>query len=349
MRWADSCKLFFLRLKDVAMNCEVAHERIVTAAYGELPDEQAHELELHIDDCADCQREREQVLALQVLSRTLPVIEPDANLVARARLRLDEALDALPPRRWYERWAQTARNGFASLQSAPVAAALVLVLGAGAGGYGGYRYGQHRAPASSGLAVLASSASVPQAAASKTALDLKDVASVSGVVRKPGPGEIVDVNYNQVVPHHIVGSLDDPSIRQLLMIGTENPTSARVRGDTVSLLAAECRAGHSCRPAGIRDALIVALRYDANPTVRERALAGLEPYVAEDVRVRDAVLEALMNDTDPKIRSTSISMLEPVEADTSVRQVLNTVSTSDENPHIRYVSRQILDQVPEIQ
>ena len=30
------------------MNCEVAHERIVTAAYGELPDHEAHELERHI-------------------------------------------------------------------------------------------------------------------------------------------------------------------------------------------------------------------------------------------------------------------------------------------------------------
>jgi len=30
------------------MNCELAHERIVTAAYGELPDEQMHELEAGI-------------------------------------------------------------------------------------------------------------------------------------------------------------------------------------------------------------------------------------------------------------------------------------------------------------
>ncbi len=116
------------------MNCEVAHERIVTAAYGELPDEQAHELERHLDGCADCQQEREQVLALQVLAAALPVEEPDANLMARARMRLDEALDALPPRRWYERIGQRLRNGWAGLQSAPVAAALVLALGAGAGG-----------------------------------------------------------------------------------------------------------------------------------------------------------------------------------------------------------------------
>ena len=90
----------------------------------------------------------------------------------------------------------------------------------------------------------------------------------------------------------------------------------------MGLLAAECKAGHSCQAAGIRDALMVALRYDKNAGVREKALEGLEPYVAEDVRVRDAVLEALMNDADPRIRTAAINILEPVEADTSVRQVL---------------------------
>lgn len=332
------------------MNCEIAHERIVTAAYGELPDEQAHELERHVDDCAECRQEREQVLALQVLATALPVADPDANLLARARTRLDEALDALPPRRWYERWGQRMRNGFAGLKSAPVAAALVLFLGAGAGGFGGFRYAQRQAVPQSVPAAQApvAAASLQQQPHADEAMNLKDVAGVSSVIRKPG-SETVDVSYNEVVPHHVIGSLHDPSIRQLLMIGTENPNSARVRGDAVRLLASECRAGHSCRPSGIRDALIVALRYDASPVVREQALAGLEPYVAEDVRVRDAVLEALMNDTDPKIRTTSIEMLAPVEADTSVRQVLNTVSNSDENPHIRFVSRQILSQVPEIQ
>ncbi len=329
------------------MNCEVAHERIVTAAYGELPDEQAHELERHLDGCAECLQEREQVLALQVLAQALPVAEPDANLIARARMRLAEALDALPPRRWYERWAQRMGNGFAGLRSAPVAAMLVLAVGAGAGGWGGFRYAQRHTISQGATAAKASTASAEQAQPSDAALNLKDVASVSSMVRMPG--HEIDIVYNQMVAHHLVGSLDDPSIRQLLMIGTENPNSAQVRGDAVSLLAAECRAGHSCRPSGIRDALIVALRYDASPAVREQALAGLEPYVAEDVQVRDAVLEALMSDNDPKIRTTSISMLGPVEADTSVRQVLNTVSTSDENPYIRYVSRQILNQVPEIQ
>jgi hypothetical protein len=160
---------------------------------------------------------------------------------------------------------------------------------------------------------------------------------------------MVEVSYNQLVPQRMQGSLDDPAIRQLLMLASENSTSAGVRDDSVGLMAAECRAGHSCQAAGIRDALMVALRYDRNEGVREKALQGLEPYVAEDVRVRDAVLEALLNDADPRIRTAAISILEPVEADTTVRQVLHTVASSDRNPYIRTASRQVLSRVPEIQ
>jgi hypothetical protein len=75
----------------------------------------------------------------------------------------------------------------------------------------------------------------------------------------------------------------------------------------------------------------------------------LEPYIGDDMRVRDAVLEAIMNDRDSSIRASAINLLEPVEADSSVRQVLYSVSNSDMNPQIRYVSRQVLGRVPEIQ
>ena len=129
------------------MNCELAHERIVTAAYGELPDDQVHELERHLGDCAECRKEREQLLALKVLADVLPVTDPSPNFVARSRLRLDEALDALPPRRWYEFLAQKMMNNVASLQAAPVAACLLLVAGIGAGSLGGFFLVEGRAHA----------------------------------------------------------------------------------------------------------------------------------------------------------------------------------------------------------
>jgi hypothetical protein len=330
------------------MNCDLAHEQIVTAAYGELADDKVHELKRHLDECADCRKEQEQVMAMKVLADVLPVQEPGPNLVARSRLRLDEALDALPPMRWYERLMQRFMNNVASLQSAPAAAALLLVAGIGAGSLGGYEFAQGRA--------AHAAANVPQVAANPATIatplaapqNAADVASVSSIVRKPG-SDMVEVSYNQLVPQRIEGSLDDPEIRQLLMLATENASSAGVRDDSVGLLAAECRAGHSCQSSGIRDALMVALRYDKNPKVREKALEGLQPYVSEDIRVRNAVLEALLNDSDPRIRTESINMLEPVEADTSVQQVLYSVSTSDTNAQIRNVSRQALSRVHEIQ
>jgi hypothetical protein len=329
------------------MNCELAQERIVTAAYGELADEQAHELERHVAGCEACAKEREQVILLKALASMHPALEPSPNLVARARLRLEEALDALPPKRWYERWSQSVVNNFASLQGAPVAAVLLLVAGAGAGCLGQYEYVQSRA-AHAAATQAAAALGAQQTPAQHNLADLANVASVSAIERQPN-SEIVNVSYNQLVPRHIVGSLDDPQIRQLLMLATENSASAGIRDDSVALLAAECRAGHSCQPSGIRDALMVALRYDKSAEVREKALEGLQPYVAEDVRVRDAVLEALLNDNDARVRSDAISLLEPVEADTSVRQVLYSVSNSDDNPQIRNVSRQVLSRVPEIQ
>jgi HEAT repeats len=322
------------------MNCELAHERIVTAAYGELSDEQTHELERHMTGCPDCHLDREQLLAMKVLAEAHPVMEPPANLVARSRLRLEEALDALPPKRWYERLTQRMTNNFASIQAAPIAACLLLVVGAGAGMLGTYEYAQNRAA----HAVLAGTTSDAKPTPEPSA----EITNISSIVRQPN-SEIVEVRYNQVVPQQMEGSLDDPKIRELLMVASENSTSSDVRDDSVGLLAAECRARHSCQAAGIRDALMVALRYDKNAGVRLKALDGLQPYVAEDTRVRDAVLEALLNDADPRIRTEAVNILEPVEADTSVRQVLHTVSNSDNNPHIRTASREVLRRVPEIQ
>jgi len=325
------------------MNCEVAHERIVLAAYGELADEQIHELDRHLTTCTDCSTEREQLLALKTLAAVYPVTEPAANLVARSRMRLEDALDAIPPKRWYERWGEGILNSFARMQTAPVAAGLLLVAGMGAGSVGGYEVAQSHA-AREATSMAQAAVSPLQASSLRPA----DVANISSIVQQPNSGE-VEVRYNEVVPQTVQGKLDDPAIRQLLMMASEDANSAGIRDDSVGLLAAECRAGHSCNGAGIRDALMVALRYDRNEGVREKALKGLERYVSEDMRVRDAVLEALLNDSDPRIRTEAINILEPVEADMTVRQVLSTVATSDQNPQIRNVSRQVLRRVPEIQ
>ena len=118
------------------------------------------------------------------------------------------------------------------------------------------------------------------------------------------------------------------------------------------MLASECAAKHHCdaapdstdgaNAAGMRGALLTSLRMDKSPAVRLKALHGLQPYVAEDEHVRDALLETLMHDSSADVRGQVVSMLAPVQADSSVRQVLRTVSTQDTNPAIRNASFNVL-------
>ena len=325
------------------------------AAYSELPDDQNHALLQHLAGCPTCRDEQDQLLALKTLSAAYPVLEPSPNLVARSRTRLEDALDALPPKRWYDRLGDWMTRTATGLQSAPVAACLLLVAGAGLGSLGGYEFAARHAAGLAGNGPTkegggAGPAGVVEAA---SLTQTPEIANISGIVRQPN-SHLVEVHYNQVEPRKLQGTLDDPKIRQLLMLASQSGANPEVRNDSVDLLAAECRLGHGCagsdvQGTGVRDALMVALRYDRSATVRQKALEGLQPYVAQDLQVRDAILETLLNDPEARIRSAAISMLEPVEADTSVRQVLSTVAESDENSHIRNASRVVLRRVSEVQ
>jgi HEAT repeat protein len=79
------------------------------------------------------------------------------------------------------------------------------------------------------------------------------------------------------------------------------------------------------------------------------ALEGLQSFVGQDRRVRDAIAEALLHDQDATVRKTAIEMLVPVQSDSSVQQVLRTVSTQDENPFIRTASYEALQGAGDIQ
>jgi hypothetical protein len=324
------------------MKCDTAQQNMILAGYGELHDEQMDGLEEHLAHCEDC---RTEFAALQEFEATLafhPMLEPSPNLLAQARLKLDEELDLIPPHGFLTRVRGLFFGALAHMQSAPALTTLLLGVGF-LGGNFTYRF------------------QVAHAAKSPQPVILMDptngvIANVSGIEKTPN-SEIVQVKYNRVVPETMEGSLDDPQIRKLLMMGLTSGTTVGVRENSVSLLASECKAGHRCAEGadktedgdGIRGALLVSLRYDKSAAVRLKALAGLEPYVSQDQHVRDAVLESLMTDASATVRGAAIGLLQPVQSDSSVRQVLRTVSTQDENPYIRTASYQALQGAGDIQ
>jgi len=309
------------------MKCDVAQDQIVLLGYGELPDELTDGLEQHLAGCEDCRRELNALRAMEEHLALLPVIEPSPNLVAQSRMRLDEELDLIPAHGFLTRLRVNFFAWVGHLKSAPALATLLMGVGFLSGNFMN-RYQVAHQPK-------------PQPPTTVTHQADGVITNVTGIVRTPD-SELVQVNYNRVIPETVEGSLDEPRIRELLMLGMKPAAANGVRTDSVALLSGECKVGHDCTVQpdgkGIRGQLMVALRYDKDPGVRMKALEGLQAYVGQDRRVRDAVLEALMHDDDPQVRTAAIGLLEPVRSDSSVRGVLRTVSTQDENPYIRTAS-----------
>ena len=279
------------------MNCEGARDSIVLAAYGELPDETAVVLEEHLSHCADCLEELQSIRQMDEMMAAHPLLEPDPNLVAQSRMRLDEALDALPQHGFLTRLRANFGMWVGHLQSAPALATLLVGAGFLAGNFT-YRYQVAHAPHVQPAVILSNTTG-------------GGVASISGVSQLPN--DMVQVSYNRVVPEVAQGSLNDPQIRQLLMAGTHAAATNVVRVDSVALLADQCRTGHECVAesdgSGIRGALLISLRTDKNPSVRMKALEGLQPYVAQDEHVRDAVARALLTDASAAVRTRAIAVL----------------------------------------
>jgi hypothetical protein len=322
------------------MKCQSARDCIVLLNYGELPDELAGVLEQHLTGCEDCREELESFQRFEERLATLPVLEPSPNLLAQSRMRLDDALDMIPPHGFLTQLRTNFYRWVGNIQSAPALATLLLGVGFLSGNFL-HRYQVMNAPKPSNQAVL----TINHAAEGV-------IANVTSIQRTPN-SELVQVNYNRLVPESMEGSLDSPEIRNLLLVGTRAAATDGVRMNSVSLLTSECKAGHECQPTadgkGIRHALMVSLRYDPDAGVRMKALEGLQQYVGQDQHVRDAVLEAVMHDSDAQVRQTAIAVLEPVQSDSSVRQVLRTVATQDANPFIRTASFNALQSSADIQ
>ena len=322
------------------MKCQSARDCIVLLNYGELPDELAGVLEQHLIGCVDCTEELEAFQGFEERLAITPVLEPSPNLLAQSRMRLDDALDLIPPHGFLTQLRINFYRWVGNVQSAPALATLLLGVGFLTGIFvNRYQVGSTPKASEHGTVTVAH----PTEGV---------IANVTGVVQTPN-SDMVQVNYNKIVPESREGSLNDPEIRNLLLVGTTAAATSGVRMNAVTLLTDECKTGHACQPTaegnGTLHALMVSLRYDEDAGVRMKALEGLERYIGQDQHVRDAVLEAVAHDPDARVRHTAIGLLEPVQSDSSVRQVLRTVATQDANPYIRTASYNALQNAADIQ
>ena len=311
------------------MKCEWVIENITLHVYGELADDARHELEQHVERCADCAGELKAAQEFHDLLSEERAAEPTPNLVAAARMKLQEALETAEPGGFWRRLAFDPANWLRQVSFSPALASAILILGF-AGGVGtSYRVFVHQPPIS---ATGAPPAPAPVEAS---------ITGIQSITQQPGTNQI-DIKYNTLSTLETQGSLNDQRIQQLLLFAARNNYNSGVRMDSVDLLTQKPNVSQ------VRDALIYALRYDTNPGVRLKALDGLGGFVKDDVRVRDVVLEALVNDANPGVRTEALRLIEPAKADGSVRGVLMTLAAKDQSQYIKSQARTMLAQLPEI-
>ena len=302
------------------------------------PSRENSELAAHLSTCRSCQAEMTATTAFFRALASESSAEPSATLLARSRMRLDASLDSCEQSGLWTRLTQQLAFTTGRLRAAPVLCSGLLVLGLAAGGYAGYR-AANPVPAADQPAFLP-----PPPAPEAPSVD----ADVSSISHDPGTG-LVEVRYDRLVPDVLTAPANDPSIRELLMAATENGTDPQVRNASVNLLSASCAPGTPCASTSVRNALLNALGSDKTPEVRREALAGLQPFIADDMGVRDAVLTARMSDPRATVRIEAVRLLQPVDIDSSVRQVLHTVAAADGDPRIRSASLEALKAVPQVQ
>ena len=309
------------------MKCEWVRENITLHVYGELADDARHELEQHVERCADCAAELKAEEEFHGLLSQERAAEPTANLLASSRMKLQEALETAVHGGFWHRLAFDPANWLRQVSFSPALASVILIVGF-AGGLGtAYKVLPHSAPvATTGTAPAPAEASIT---------------GIRSITQDVGTNQ-VNIKYDTVSTQETQGSLNDQRIQQLLLFAARNNYNSGVRMDSVDLLTQKPDVSQ------VRDALIYALRYDTNPGVRLKALDGLGGFVKDDVRVRDSVLEALVNDANPGVRTEALRLIEPAKADGSVRGVLMTLAAKDSSQYIKSQARTMLAQLPEI-
>jgi hypothetical protein len=309
------------------MNCEWVKNNGTLYMYDELPDDARYELEQHVARCESCAKEVAELREVHAALSLDHVEDPSPSFLAASRMKFEEALEHAEQSRG-SRWVFDLAGWMHQVRFSPALAAVLLMVGFGAGIFTAFR-------------------TVPgkQTGTSVTAADISGgapIAAIRGITQDP-QNNTVQISYDKLVPDSAQGSMDDPKIRQLLLYAARANYNSGVRLESIDVLT------KNPDDANIREALIYSLRYDKNPGVRLKSLESLRPFVKSDVRVRNVMLEALSRDSCPGVRVGAIRSLTPVIADSSVRETLAGLAAQDKNKFIRSESKRVLASLPEIQ
>jgi hypothetical protein len=307
------------------MNCDWVRENIALYLYDELADDARHEVDGHVERCAECATELQAMRIFHGEMSELRQPEVTPNLLASARIQLSETLETVQQHRGWL-WTMDPMALLRQVRFSPALATVIFMIGFGGGLGTMYRM----------------SASLHGGSLSLEQQQEASIASIRNIVQEPGSNR-VRIDYERALPETVQGSVNDPQIQALLVMASRSTANSGLRMDSVDLLRQK-----PDDPA-VRESLVYSLRSDSNPGVRLKAEEALTPMVKQDIRVRNAMLESLLNDNNPGVRAGALTALETVRTDTGVRQALTQLAKEDPNEFIRQESSRMLAQPRDVE
>lgn len=266
--------------------CESIRNRFFLMLYGELPFDQEEQVHQHLAGCSSCQDALDLARRLHsALDEEEPELPPSLLVDSRRSLRLALAGEReLQAGGLASRWSGWPRMTQWMVLLKPVGvAAMVLVAFV------------------AGRSVDSVSAGEPLSMGSLVGARQAPMASRVSLV-EPEQGGGVRIALDETRRRVVRGSMEDPSIRQLLMTVARESSDPGLRVESVEMLCS--RSGET----EVRNALLQALEHDAVPGVRLKALEGLKPF-AKDAQTRQTVARVLLKDTHAAVRTQAIDLL----------------------------------------
>jgi hypothetical protein len=307
--------------------------------YDELTPEEQQQLGMHLNECASCRKELEDLKRIHaVLAQHVPVSISEMQLQdARRSLR-----NAVLAERSRVSFVELCLNRFDALLSRrlQVAAGSIALLAVGAAA--GYFF--LKTPESMNGFQTASAGSSVERGESQ-------IANIRFIDRDEKNGTI-DFSFEALTPVHVRGSLNDERIQKMLAHALASEQNAGMRLRTVNLFGNYGESKEQ-RPNVLDDevkkALITALQYDQNLGVRKQALDVLSQYLPDSTVTR-AFLFVLANEKNTGLKIAAINSLDlskyehrPINKD--LLSAFQQKAQSDENSYIRLRAGAALQEV----
>ena len=309
------------------MNCAQAQKNLSLYLYGELNFAEEEAFELHLEECALCARalarEKAWHSTLNAEQKDVPL-----ELLTACRQELSEALNAERSRkplwRWL-RWPETFQVSFPVWSRSIAVMSFLLFIGFTAGRWverGGFagRFAGDRT--------------------GEMSLFDPSIARIRDI--QPTGNHRVRIVVDQTRQREITGSIEEATVRRLLLKAIQDAADPGIRVDSIEMLTGE-------NSEDVLSALAHTAENDPNAAVRLKAVQALQPLV-NDPRARVALVSVLEHDESPDVRTAAIDALAPASADLgfdpqvadTLEQIVNSPEAGD---YLRLRCLQILGEM----